>query len=172
MEMQQNDVCGQPDTDQMYRKQPHTSFKILHSFCCTQLSAFTSTYSAFALCKTQNERRGSRSPQTSCSRQDMGYCVRVYETCRCSDGTLVMSLKEIDRLSLAYWLVRFTRKHDGSEYPLNTLHHIVCGIMRHMRNTTMPGVHFFKDTDFNDFRSSLDAEMKRLQAKGLGSNHK
>ena len=87
----------------------------------------------------------------------MGYCVRVYETCRCSDGTLVMSLKEIDRLSLAYWLVRFileTRKHDGSEYPL--------------RNTTMPGVHFFKDTDFNDFRSSLDAEMKRLQAKGLG----
>ena len=49
---------------------------------------------------------------------------------------------------------------------------IVCGIMRHMRSTTMPGVDFFTDSDFSAFRSSLDAEMKRLQSKGLGSGHK
>ena len=45
--------------------------------------------------------------------------------------------------------------------------------MRHMRCTTMPGIDFFfADTDFEAFRSSLDAEMKRLQSKGLGSTHK
>ena len=36
----------------------------------------------------------------------------------------------------------------------------------------MPGVDFFTDSDFSAFRSSLDAEMKRLQSKGLGSGHK
>ena len=74
-------------------------------------------------------------------------------------------------------LVLEIRKVDGTEYPPNTLHHILCGIMRHMRCTTMPGIDFmelifFADTDFEALRSSLDAEMKRLQSKGLGSTHK
>ena len=90
-------------------------------------------------------------------------------------GSAVPVLPAIDRASLAHWLVRFVlevRKGDGSEYPPNSLHHIVCGIMRHMRSTTMPGVDFFTDSDISAFRSSLDAEMKRLQSKGLGSGHK
>ena len=112
------------------------------------------------------------------TRQDTEYCVRVYEAWRAyrnSSGSAVPVLPAIDRASLAHWLVRFVlevRKGDGSEYPPNSLHHIVCGIMRHMRSTTMPGVDFFTDSDFSAFRSSLDAEMKRLQSKGLGSGHK
>ena len=43
--------------------------------------------------------------------------------------------------------------------------------MRHLR-CTKPDIDFFKDAEFSSFRSSLDAEMKRLQSKGLGSSHK
>ena len=45
--------------------------------------------------------------------------------------------------------------------------------MRHIRqNCGKPEIDFFKDPDFADFRSSLDAEMKRLQAAGIGSVRK
>ena len=57
------------------------------------------------------------------------------------------------------------------EYLPNTLYHIVCGIMRHVRNS-INGVDFFKDPEFAGLRRTLDAEMKRLQSKGLGSTLK
>ncbi len=44
--------------------------------------------------------------------------------------------------------------------------------MRHMRCSTKPEIDFYKDSEISIFRSSLDAEMKRLQSKGLGSTHK
>ena len=44
--------------------------------------------------------------------------------------------------------------------------------LRHLRTTTEHEIDFFKDHDFFEFRSRLDAEMKRLQSKGLGSSHK
>ena len=41
--------------------------------------------------------------------------------------------------------------------------------MRHLRWPCHPSIDFFKDIDFIDFKKTLDAEMKRLQGKGLGS---
>ena len=64
------------------------------------------------------------------------------------------------------------RKKDGSEYPHNTLHHLVCGIMCHLRISGQPSLDFFKVPNFTDFRTSLDAEMKRLQGAGVGSHRK
>ncbi len=61
------------------------------------------------------------------------------------------------------------RKKDGEEFLPNSLHHIVCGIMRHLRLTCYPTIDFFSHTEFIDFKRSLDAEMKRLQSKGIGS---
>lgn len=61
------------------------------------------------------------------------------------------------------------RKKDGSEFPPNTLHHIVCGIMRYLRWNGHPKIDFFSDTGFSQFKASLDAEMKRLQSCGKGS---
>ncbi len=61
------------------------------------------------------------------------------------------------------------RKKDGEEFLPNSLHHIVCGIMRHLRLTCYPTIDFFSHTEFIDFKGSLDAEMKRLQSKGIGS---
>ena len=65
------------------------------------------------------------------------------------------------------------RTKTGSEYTPNTLHHVVSGIMRHLRQEcNKPEINFFKDIAFADFRASLDAEMKRLQAAGVGSTRK
>ena len=54
-------------------------------------------------------------------------------------------------------------------YPPNTLHHICCGIMKYVGQNGQPDIDFFKDPVFGEFKSSLDAEMKRLQSKGVGS---
>ena len=75
-----------------------------------------------------------------------------------------------DKSILEHWLIRFVleiRSKKGSEYTPNTLRHVVCGIMRHL--CMRHDIDFFKDPEFADFRSSLDAEMKRLQAAGKGS---
>ena len=72
---------------------------------------------------------------------------------------------------MKHWLTLFVlevRKQNGTEYPPNTLHHIVCGIMRYLRQNGM-NIDFYQDPEFADFRQSLDAEMKRLQGSGLGS---
>ena len=61
------------------------------------------------------------------------------------------------------------RKRDGSVYPPNTRHHIVCGIMRHLRWNGRLDINSFKDPHFASFRASLDAEMKLLQSQGEGS---
>ena len=42
--------------------------------------------------------------------------------------------------------------------------------MRHLRWNGHPTIDFFADKEFIDSKNSLNAEMKRLQAKGLGSN--
>ena len=60
------------------------------------------------------------------------------------------------------------RKVDGTEYPPNSIHHIVAGLQRYLR---LEGRHvdLFKDPQFSPFRATLDGEMKRLQSSGLGS---
>ena len=109
--------------------------------------------------------------------QDTQYCLRQWEAWRQNRNSIhpeVPTLLEMNEESLSHWLTRFVlevRKMDGTEYPPNTLHHIVCGIMRHLRNENYT-VDIFKDKEFSQFRSSLDAEMKRLQSKGIGSVHK
>ena len=50
---------------------------------------------------------------------------------------------------------------DNSEYPPNSLYLRCIGLQRCLRETGTP--------DFKLFQGSLDAEMKRLTAKGLGS---
>ena len=75
---------------------------------------------------------------------------------------------------LAYWMGKFvleTRKTDGQEYPPKTLYALICCFKRYYEAN---GVHTVNplDTDdprFGGFRHSLDAEMQRLHAKGLGT---
>ena len=64
------------------------------------------------------------------------------------------------------------RKKDGTEYPPLTLHHICSGLQRYLRQNGHPTLDIYKDSVFADFRSTLDAEMKRLRHLGLGSSKK
>ena len=57
-----------------------------------------------------------------------------------------------------------------SKYAPKSLHYILCGIMRHSpQNCGMPDIDLLKDPEFADLKSSLDAEMKKIQAFGKGS---
>jgi hypothetical protein len=116
------------------------------------------------------------------TREDSEYCIRLWkdwaENRNNLTGAVVPPLMELasDSERLQYWLSRFVmeiRTKKGITYNPNSLHHLVCGIMRHIRkNCGKPEIDFFKDPQFADFRSSLDAEMKRLQASGVGSTKK
>ena len=78
---------------------------------------------------------------------------------------------------LAYWMSKFVleaRKADGSEYPPKTMYALVCCFKRYYE---VSGVHDVNPLDtadprFGRFRQTLDAEMQRLHAKGLGSKRK
>ena len=69
---------------------------------------------------------------------------------------------------LQHWLSRFVLE----VYPPNTLHHLCAGLMRHVRWNGNPSLNIFQDGEFADFRATLDAEMKRLQAAGVGTKKK
>ena len=94
---------------------------------------------------------------------------------RIGNGVTVQPLEDLDNAeTLQHWLCHFVceiRKKNGLEYPPNTLHHVVEGIMRHMRyNCGRPELDFFKDPSesFSEFRASLDADIRHLSA-GIGS---
>ena len=63
------------------------------------------------------------------------------------------------------------RRKDGKSYPPNTLHQLICGILRYVRQIK-PQIDFFKDKEFAGMRRTLDAEMKSLRAEGLGTTPK
>lgn len=138
-----------------------------------------SEHSRYALPKTDEEIKRAREesvPKTT--RTDTAYCIRLWndwaENRNKHTNETVPPFDQLhDKGILQCWLTRFileVRSKKGTEYTPNTLHHIVCGIMRHLRqNCGKYEIDFFKDPEFADFRASLDAEMKRLQSAGVGS---
>ena len=111
------------------------------------------------------------------TQQDTTYCMNVYEMWRKSReqhcNTAIPPLHTMTATNISYHLTRFiveARKKNGTEYPANTLHHLITGIMRHLRCN---GVHvdFFSDKVFADMRSTLDAEMKRIQSSIIFQYH-
>lgn len=86
----------------------------------------------------------------------------------------VPCMKEMNAEMLNYWLQRFVlevRKQDDSEYPPRTLYFIVCGLLRHLRDENIHNMNFLDEHDhrFAVFRKVLDARMKELLSKGLGT---
>ena len=60
------------------------------------------------------------------------------------------------------------RRHDGKEYPPNTLYQICCGILRYVRELKLQ-LDTFRDAPFASFGHTLNAEMKHLKASGVGN---
>ena len=142
-----------------------------------QLPPTTSRFAAPVSEEEIRRRRESAVPKKTSD--DTRYCIRVWEEwCKYRTihyGSHIPLLSTISLSELQHWMTRFvceTRKKDGSEYPPNTLHHICGGLLRHLRANGHPTLDIFKDPEFHEFRASLDAEMRRLQKKGLGSKTK
>ena len=137
------------------------------------------TQQRFAFPKTEKEVvKAKKASVPKKTQQDTNYCVRLwnqwkqYRNGTTTNEKVPEELTVMGKESVQYWLSRFileVRKKDGSEYPANSLHHICCGLMRHLRQNRQPEVDFFKDPTFSDFRATLDSEMKRIQSKGIGS---
>ena len=113
------------------------------------------------------------------TQEDTKYCVHIWDEWReyrsTSTGIAILPLQQLPPHQLNEFLTMFVleaRKKTGEVYQPNTLHHIVCGLMRHLRLTGNPQIDFFRDPEFSGFRASLDAEMKRLQGEGVGSKRK
>ncbi len=110
------------------------------------------------------------------TREDTKYSVNMWnaftEHRLNTTGDIIPPLTQLSHAELSHWLTRFileVRKKDGSEFPPNTLHHLCCGLMCQLRWSGQPSIDFFTDSDFAEFKASLDAEMKRLQSNGTGS---
>ena len=63
-----------------------------------------------------------------------------------------------------------TRKENGEPYPPKTIHQLLCGLLRHMKdmNTGCPNFLDKQDTRFKKFQGTLDSHFHNLHASGLG----
>ena len=71
---------------------------------------------------------------------------------------------------LNHWLSKFVleaRKSNGEPYTPDTLYNICSGLLRYIRERR-PQINIFKDSSYASFQRTLDGEMKRLRASGLG----
>ena len=108
------------------------------------------------------------------------YCVSIWDAWSTESEqtthTHIPSLSTMTVAQLRHWMTRFileARKKNGDPYPPNSLHHIVTGLMRHLRWSGRV-IDFFKDSNFIDFRASLDSEMKTPEyccEVASGGNH-
>ena len=81
-----------------------------------------------------------------------------------------MSAAELnDSISLFVFEVK---KQDGTEYPGNSLHGLVCAIQRYLKSECGKNVRFFNDDFFSKLRTSLDTVMKERSTAGIGVHSK
>ena len=64
------------------------------------------------------------------------------------------------------------KKQDGTEYPANSLHGLVCAIQRYLKSQCGKNFRFFNDDFFSKLRTSLDTVMKERSAAGIGVHSK
>ena len=113
----------------------------------------------FALPKTKTDieqaRKGAVPTKTV---SDTKYCINVFEEWRKYRRDVthdsIPSVTQMTKEEIAHWLTRFVlevRKKNGDVYPPNTLHHLVVGVMRHVRWSGQPNIDFLKDPEFANF---------------------
>ena len=139
----------------------------------------TANATRFAIPKSEEEVQQARKARIPKKTQtDTKYCLDIWKNWSIFRNSVVDTeqvnedITALDNNGIQYWMSRFVlevRKKDGSEYSPNTLHHICCGILRHLRESGRPDIDIFKDSSFADFRATLDGEMKRLQSLGIGA---
>lgn len=105
------------------------------------------------------------------------WAFNVFEKWREQRVDNIPELHCMDSTTMNYWLQRFiveARRKDGNEYPPKSLYLIACGLLRYLRNKEVYDKNLLdeSDTNFVPFRKVLDAQMKTLLDKGLGTTIK
>ena len=121
------------------------------------------------------EARKAAVPKTM--QKDTLWCIRLWnewtkERNNRIEEQIPLDITTLSPTVLQRSLSRFVlevRKKDGTPYPLDSLYHLVCGIMRFIRQNGKPEIDFFKEATYAEFRATLDAELKRLKQAGNGS---
>ena len=85
------------------------------------------------------------------------------------DDILMCSEPEIINLHLSRFIVE-TRKSNGDMYPPSTLHQLLCGILRRMRelNPNCPNFLDKSDNRFKILQGTLDSYFHKLHSEGIG----
>ena len=129
----------------------------------------------FAPAKTDiEEARRSGIPKKTL--ENTRYCLNLWKEWityrhQTTSDTIMTEIENMTNHQLEHWLTWFVlevRKKDGCVYPPASLHHICAGLMRYFRWNGKPETEIFKDSQFANFRATLDGEMKHLQAQGIG----
>ena len=107
------------------------------------------------------------------------WAVRTFESWRMTrivnrsdEFNVYKYLDEMEKCDLNYALKSFVfevRKVDGSQYPSESLRHLVVSIFHHLRHTVKRSWDFFKDPEFTESRDALDSAMKLSTKRGVGS---
>ena len=132
---------------------------------------------------TENQLRLTRIPEKTKSSTAWG--IRVWSDWATARSTIETAghapagtpLVQMRVEDVAYWMSKFVleaRKADGTEYPPKTLYALVCCFKRYYEASGVHDVNPLDTADprFGSFRQTLDAEMQRLHAKGLGGKRK
>ena len=89
------------------------------------------------------------------------------------ENILTCSDPEILNLHLSRFVIE-TRKANGDDYPPSTLHQLLCGILRFMRehNPDCPNFLDKNDNRFRPLHGTLDSYFHKLHSEGVGRQTK
>ena len=95
----------------------------------------------------------------------------------CKARNIDQNILTMDEKKLNEVMARFVhevRRKDGNEYPPSSLICIVSAVQRYLRENGRPAVCFYddKNSTYDMLRKSLDAKLKLLTSKGIGSQPK
>ena len=93
------------------------------------------------------------------TQKDTAWCIKVWNEWKearniSSEEKIPTDICNLSPQQLQHFLSRFVlevRKKDGMEYPPNTLYHIVCGVMRYLRQNGKSELDLFKEQVYVDF---------------------
>ena len=139
----------------------HSHFSISSTSASGTQPCATPATPRFAQPKTDKEIVQARAEGVPVkTQQDTKYCVGLREEWRehrnQATAANIAPLTQLNHSKLQHWLTRFVlevRMKKGEEFPPN---HICCGIMKHLRWNGQPSIDLFADSDFDNFKATLD----------------
>lgn len=168
----ESDSEAEPESETCANAPPHD---IMEAFLVDVESEKPAPPPRFAPPMSDNEvQQVKKAAVPKTTQRDTSWCINLWKEWRDdrnsrSEEQVPSDICALSPHVLQRWLSRFVlevRKKGGTEYHPDTLYHIVCGIMRFLRQNGKP----VKEEAYADFRSTLDAEMKRLKRAGVGSH--